>query len=88
MFWAGEQGSVALTRLMWSPWGAGRFCGYTPEEVLMFMVTSATGHVGGELVRILAEADHPVRALDRQDGQADLPAGVETVTGNPPGGPT
>ena len=54
----------------------------------MFMVTSATGHVEGELVRILAEADHPVRALARQDGQAGLPAGAETVTGDPPGGLT
>jgi uncharacterized protein YbjT (DUF2867 family) len=36
----------------------------------MFIMTGATGQVGGELVRTLAEAGHPVRALVRQDGQA------------------
>ncbi|MGH2983246.1 MAG: NmrA family NAD(P)-binding protein, partial [Solirubrobacterales bacterium] len=33
----------------------------------MFLVTGATGNVGGELVRALAGAGEPVRALIRQD---------------------
>jgi len=31
----------------------------------MILVAGATGNVGGELVRVLAEAGQPVRALTR-----------------------
>ena len=48
----------------------------------MILVTGATGNVGGELVRQLAEAGQPVRALTRGDGQAGFPPGVESVPGD------
>jgi len=49
----------------------------------MILVTGATGNVGRELVRALADAGQEVRALVR--GQADrsrMPAGVEVVVGD------
>ena len=47
------------------------------------LVTGATGNVGGQLVRALARADEPVRALIRRDSDRDrLPAGVEAVVGD------
>jgi uncharacterized protein YbjT (DUF2867 family) len=46
----------------------------------MILVTGATGNIGGELVRQLADAGQPVRALVR-DGTA-VPPGVEAVTGD------
>ncbi|MFF4356440.1 NAD(P)H-binding protein [Streptomyces sp. NPDC001604] len=48
----------------------------------MILVTGATGHVGGELVRRLAAAGHPVRAMTRRPHEARLPAGVEAVYGD------
>ena len=48
----------------------------------MILVTGATGHVGGELVRQLAAAGHPVRAMTRRPAEARLPAGVEAVCGD------
>ncbi|MFF4504699.1 NAD(P)H-binding protein [Streptomyces sp. NPDC001401] len=48
----------------------------------MILVTGATGHVGGELVRRLAAAAHPVRAMTRRPAEARFPAGVETVYGD------
>ena len=48
----------------------------------MILVTGATGHVGGELVRRLAAAGHPVRAMTRRPAEARLPAGVEAVYGD------
>lgn len=48
----------------------------------MFLVTGATGNVGGELVRALAGAGQQVRALTRGDDQPALPAGTETVAGD------
>jgi uncharacterized protein YbjT (DUF2867 family) len=53
----------------------------------MFLVSGATGNVGGELVRLLAAAGQPVRALTRGAAPAGLPAGVEVAAGDldPPG---
>ena len=48
----------------------------------MILVTGATGNVGGELIRQLAEAGQPVRALTRGDGQAGFPPSVEAVPGD------
>jgi uncharacterized protein YbjT (DUF2867 family) len=48
----------------------------------MFLVSGATGNVGGELVRALAAAGQPVRALARGAAPAGLPAGVEVATGD------
>jgi uncharacterized protein YbjT (DUF2867 family) len=47
------------------------------------LVTGATGNVGAELVRALAAAGEPVRALVRDDARrAGLPAGVEAAVGD------
>ncbi|MFJ9540879.1 NAD(P)H-binding protein [Streptomyces sp. NPDC101225] len=48
----------------------------------MILVTGATGHVGGELVRRLADAGRPVRAMTRRPARARLPEGVEAVYGD------
>lgn len=48
----------------------------------MILVTGATGHVGGELVRQLATAGESVRAMTRRPDEARLPAGVEAVYGD------
>jgi len=48
----------------------------------MILVTGATGHVGGELVRQLAAAGESVRAMTRRPGEARLPEGVEAVYGD------
>jgi uncharacterized protein YbjT (DUF2867 family) len=40
-------------------------CGAASGGELMILVTGATGNVGGELVRALAAAGQPVRALTR-----------------------
>ncbi|MEU6259481.1 NAD(P)H-binding protein [Streptomyces sp. NPDC047043] len=48
----------------------------------MILVTGATGHVGGELVRQLAAAGHPVRAMTRRPAEARLPEGVQAVYGD------
>ncbi len=47
----------------------------------MILVTGATGNVGGELVKVLAEAGQPVRGLTRSR-QPVLPDGVEPVVGD------
>jgi uncharacterized protein YbjT (DUF2867 family) len=47
------------------------------------LVTGATGNVGAELVRALAEQGEPVRALVRDaDRAATLPDGVDTAVGD------
>jgi uncharacterized protein YbjT (DUF2867 family) len=46
----------------------------------MILVSGATGNVGGELVRILAESGEQVRALTR--GKGDFPPGVAPVAGD------
>jgi uncharacterized protein YbjT (DUF2867 family) len=53
----------------------------------MFLVSGATGNVGGELVRALVSAGEQVRALTHGDGSPAWPPGVEVVTGdlNQPG---
>ena len=48
----------------------------------MILVTGATGNVGGELVRALAGAGQPVRALTRGGREQEFPPGVQPVTGD------
>ena len=48
----------------------------------MFLVTGATGNVGSELVRALADGGQPVRALTRNGSNAGVPAGVPQVAGD------
>jgi uncharacterized protein YbjT (DUF2867 family) len=48
----------------------------------MILVTGATGNVGGELVRALADAGQPVRALVRAGREPEFPAGVQPVAGD------
>ena len=43
----------------------------------MILVTGATGNVGGELVRALAGAGQPARALTRDDSPRKWPPGVQ-----------
>lgn len=50
-----------------------------PQTIL---VTGATGYVGGELLRPLAERGHRVRAMTRNPGRSDFPDGVEGVEGD------
>ncbi|MDN0194853.1 NAD(P)H-binding protein [Streptomyces sp. S.PNR 29] len=45
----------------------------------MIAVTGPTGNVGRALVARLTAAGHPVRALTRDPGRAQLPAGAEAV---------
>jgi uncharacterized protein YbjT (DUF2867 family) len=49
----------------------------------MYLVTGATGHVGGPVARQLHEQGHSVRALVRDpSGAASLPAGIELAAGD------
>jgi len=48
----------------------------------MILVTGATGNVGGELVRTLAGAGQPVRALTRNDSPREWPPGVQQAAGD------
>lgn len=48
---------------------------------LVLLVTGATGNVGAELVRALAVAGEPVRALSRSGTTDGLPLGAEAVAG-------
>ncbi|WP_158844429.1 SDR family oxidoreductase [Saccharothrix deserti] len=49
---------------------------------MTILVTGATGTIGGAVVRQLATAGVPVRALTRNPARAVLPAGVEVVGGD------
>jgi uncharacterized protein YbjT (DUF2867 family) len=48
----------------------------------MILVTGATGNVGGELAKQLADANQQVRALIRNQARSALPLGVEAVIGD------
>lgn len=48
----------------------------------MYLVAGATGTVGSEIVRQLAEAGHPVRALTRNPQNADFLPHVEVARGD------
>jgi uncharacterized protein YbjT (DUF2867 family) len=53
------------------------------KEMIMILVTGATGTVGRELVAELARRGAKVRALSRNPAAATFPAGVETVAADP-----
>jgi uncharacterized protein YbjT (DUF2867 family) len=48
----------------------------------LILVTGATGNVGGELVRVLVDADEDVRALCRDPARATLPPRAERAWGD------
>ncbi|MFD7845830.1 NAD(P)H-binding protein [Nocardia sp. NPDC059764] len=48
----------------------------------MIVITGATGTIGSEVVRLLAERDVKVRAVTRNPEQARVPGGVEVVRGD------
>lgn len=48
----------------------------------MILVTGATGNVGGEVVRTLADAGQRMRALPCASGPPALLPGVEAVAGD------
>jgi uncharacterized protein YbjT (DUF2867 family) len=52
------------------------------KEIIMVLVTGATGTVGRQVVTQLRERGVPVRAVTRDPASAGLPAGVEVVRGD------
>jgi uncharacterized protein YbjT (DUF2867 family) len=52
------------------------------KEIIVILVTGATGTVGRQVVTQLSERDVPVRAVTRDPSSAGLPAGVEVVRGD------
>jgi uncharacterized protein YbjT (DUF2867 family) len=48
----------------------------------MILVTGATGNVGRNVLELLVEGGHPVRALTRRPQEAAWPAEVEVVAGD------
>lgn len=48
----------------------------------MILITGASGHVGSQVVSLLAGAGHQVRALSRTPERTVWPAGVEAVRGD------
>ena len=48
----------------------------------MIVVTGATGHVGSELIPLLAARHEPVRAVTRRPGSVAFPGDVEVVYGD------
>lgn len=51
-------------------------------ETRRIFVTGATGHLGNNLVPVLVERGHRVRALVRAGSKGQVPAGCEVVSGN------
>lgn len=49
---------------------------------MTILITGATGTVGRHLVRQLADAGRPVRALTRNPAAAEVPTGVDVVAGD------
>src|SRR5215470_14791400 len=49
---------------------------------MKILVAGATGNVGRPLVEQLVQAGHQVRALTRNPGKANLPAGAEVIAGD------
>ncbi|MGW0520902.1 NmrA family NAD(P)-binding protein [Crossiella sp. NPDC003009] len=49
---------------------------------MRILVTGASGTIGGEVLRQLLAAGHPVRALTRDPARAGLPEAAEVVAGN------
>lgn len=49
---------------------------------MKILVTGATGNVGGAAIRALLGHRHEIRALTRNPGDANLPAGVYVVAGH------
>ena len=60
----------------------GRVVVENERGVPMILVAGATGNVGGELVRALADAGETVRAMSRGPTPSWLPEGVEGVVGD------
>jgi uncharacterized protein YbjT (DUF2867 family) len=54
----------------------------TWKHIAPVLVTGATGHVGRLVVNELLAAHVPVRALSRHPASADMPTGVEVVSGD------
>lgn len=48
----------------------------------MILITGASGTIGGHVLRLLAEAGRPVRAMTREPARLAAPAGVEVVAGD------
>ncbi|MBF6298409.1 NAD(P)H-binding protein [Nocardia amamiensis] len=48
----------------------------------MIVITGATGTIGSEIIRQLADRGVPVRAVTRDPSRAEVPAGVEVVRGD------
>jgi uncharacterized protein YbjT (DUF2867 family) len=54
----------------------------TKGDHMKILVAGATGNVGRPLVEQLVQAGHQVRALTRNPGKANLPAGAEVIAGD------
>jgi len=48
----------------------------------LYLVTGATGHIGGHIATELLKNGHRVRALTRNPEKADFPEEVDVVSGN------
>ncbi len=48
----------------------------------MFLITGSTGHIGSEVVRLLAQAGVPAHALSRNPSQGQKLPGITWVTGD------
>jgi uncharacterized protein YbjT (DUF2867 family) len=71
---AGSGQAVSMARPVPSPAAATR------KELAVYLITGATGHVGGPVARQLHEQGHTVRALVRHPSRAaGLPAGIEVA---------